>query len=265
VRAIALAVAVVLGVGGSALAEAPRAPAPRSLAEIDAARERALTSAYQRELPSGDTAGTQGSDGETRRLVPVDRRERSVDTRERRVEETGPLGSLMTVLMWGLLIVMAVLLAFWLTNELMKGEDNAEVGPDAEAAPDVAAATAAIIARPLGDADELARRGEFAEAIHTLLLRTLEELVRSAAVRVERSHTSREILARVPLLADAREALSGLITAVELTHFGDEPANAADYERCRQQFHRFATALRASGLARAGAGGAAGETRAVPA
>jgi hypothetical protein len=264
VRAIALAVTVVLATGGLALAEAPRAPEPRSIADIDAARERALTAEYQRELPNGDpTAAGSGSDARRTR-APVDRRDRSIDTRERRPEETGPLGSLMTVLMWGVLIVMVSLLAFWLGNELIKGEDNAELGPDTEAADDTAAATAAIIARPLGDADELARRGEFAEAIHTLLLRTLEELVRSAAVRVERSHTSREILARVPLLADAREALSGLITAVELTHFGDEPANAADYERCRQQFHRFATAFRASGLAGAGAG-AARDARAVPA
>lgn len=270
VRAIALAVAVLLGIGGPALAEAPsaaRAAAPRSTAEIDAARERALTPAYQRELPSGDADATaagpdQGRGSDARRRVRVDRRDEAIDTREHRAAETGPLGSLMSVLMWGLLIVMAMLLAFWLGNELVKGEDNAELGPDAEAAPDVAAATAAIIARPLGDADELARRGEFAEAIHTLLLRTLEELVRSAAVRVDRSHTSREILARVPLLADAREALSDLITAVELTHFGDEPANAADYERCRQQFHRFAAALRAS----VGAGaGAARDARAVPA
>jgi hypothetical protein len=56
--------------------------------------------------------------------------------------------------------------------------------------------------------------------------------------------TSREILARVPLLADARSALADLITAVEITHFGDELANADDYERCRQQFHLFAQAFR---------------------
>jgi hypothetical protein len=39
-----------------------------------------------------------------------------------------------------------------------------------------------------------------------------------------------------------------LITYVELTHFGDEPAGANDYARCREQFNRFATAFRA-GLA----------------
>ncbi|HLL20855.1 MAG TPA: DUF4129 domain-containing protein, partial [Kofleriaceae bacterium] len=127
------------------------------------------------------------------------------------------------------------------------GGDAALPVDDAKAA-QRKAVTAAIIDRPLGDADELAARGEFAEAIHTLLLRTLHELARSAMVRVEPSQTSREILSRVPLLAEARDALGVLITYVELTHFGDEPANAEDYARCREQFNRFAHAFRA-GLA----------------
>jgi hypothetical protein len=80
-------------------------------------------------------------------------------------------------------------------------------------------------------------------------LRTLQELAHNAAVRVAPANTSREILARVPLLADARSALAGLITAVEITHFGDEPANADDYERCRRQFHVFAAAFRQGGPA----------------
>ena len=48
----------------------------------------------------------------------------------------------------------------------------------------------------------------------------------------------------MPLLADARTALAGLITAVEITHFGAEPASETDYARCREQFHVFATAFR---------------------
>lgn len=236
--------ALALGGRGAAFAEDRRA------ADIDAARERALTAAYQRELP-GDHAAGPGSAAGAESARPgreIEPREPWIDTRARRAEEAGPLGSLMTFLLWGLVIVTAALLAFWFGGELLRGEDHAELAPDASA-PDDAAGTAAIIARPLGDADELARRGEYAEAIHTLLLRTLEELVRGAAVRVERWHTSREILARVPLLADAREAFAGLIAAVELTHFGHEPANAADYDRCRQQFHHFAAAFRASGIA----------------
>jgi len=171
-----------------------------------------------------------------------------VDAREH--EEGGAASSLMSSLMWGMVIVIGVLIAFWIASELSRYGGDAELGPADEPADRMQAAAEAIIDRPLGDADELARRGLFAEAIHTLLLRTLQELVRSAAVRVAPATTSREILARVPLLADARSALAGLITAVEITHFGDAPANAADYERCRQQFAVFAQAFRGGGQVR---------------
>jgi hypothetical protein len=80
-------------------------------------------------------------------------------------------------------------------------------------------------------------------------LRTLQELAKSSAVRVAPATTSREILARVALLADAREALAGLIVAVEVTHFGGGIATADDYARCREQFQRFAVAFRARGKA----------------
>ena len=136
--------------------------------------------------------------------------------------------------------------AAWLAAELSRYGGDAELPADRARDARIAVA-GAIIERPLEDADELARRGEFAEAIHTLLLRTLRELARSAAVEVAPASTSREILARVPLLADARSALAGLITAVEITHFGEQPANADDYERCRRQFHVFAAAFRDAG------------------
>jgi hypothetical protein len=142
-----------------------------------------------------------------------------------------------------MVIVLALLGAVWLASELSKYGGDAELPAD-EPGARAAAIADAVTERPLEDAEELARKGLFAEAIHTLLLRTLQELARSAAVRVAPATTSREILARVPLLADARSALAGLITAVEITHFGDEPANADDYERCRRQFHVFAEAFR---------------------
>jgi hypothetical protein len=138
---------------------------------------------------------------------------------------------------------MVGILAFWLVTELMKyGDEDAAIAADAAADP--AERTRNVIERPLGDAEECARRGDFAEAIHTLLLRTMQELARSSAIRMSPAYTSREILARVRLMPEAREALAGLITAVELTHFGADQATTDDYDRCRAQFHKFATAFR---------------------
>lgn len=272
VARVVVAAAVLLG---SALPAAAGAPDPSGPAErvvedpghradqaaraarIDRARLEVLDETYQADLP-GYGAGSAGSGADGARGWPRrmaggelgDGRERRTMFDAREHQEGGAMSSLMNVLMWGMVIVIGVLLAAWLGSELSKYGGDAELPASDESQARMQAAADAIIDRPLGDADELARRGEFAEAIHTLLLRTLQELARSAAVRVAPATTSREILARVPLLADARSALAGLITAVEITHFGDEPANAADYDRCRQQFHVFAQAFRSSGPAR---------------
>jgi hypothetical protein len=166
--------------------------------------------------------------------------------------------------MWGMIIVIAGLLVFWVISEVSKYDGEAEL-PPSESQIAMKAQVDAIIDRPLGDADELARRGEYVEAIHTLLLRTLQELARSAAVRIAPANTSREILAKVGLIGDAREALADLITAVELTHFGDDPANEDDYARCRNQFNRFAEAFRRGAQAAGGGGGTSVHTRPVAA
>ena len=184
----------------------------------------------------------EGRDGKIRN----DNDYRHRDTRNESGEwDAGPLSSLFQFVLWGVLIVGIALLVFWLGTELMRygGDDKQLATTDDD--PGKSSVDLAVIQRPLGDAEELAARGEYTEAIHTLLLRTLQELVRSAAVRVSPAMTSREILARVPLLADAREALAGLITAVEITHFGGDQATLDDYVRCRAQFQKFATAFRA--------------------
>lgn len=251
-------VATVLGAAVTGRAAPPDAPFPAEriadaptgrAARIEQARKQVLDDAYQPDLPDGIADGS--GDGAVRR--PGRRAGGELADREHRAridvrmhDEPSPMSAVMTVVMWGMIIVISVLGGFWLASELSKYGGDAALPadvPDARAA----AIADAIIERPLEDAEELARRGLFAEAIHTLLLRTLQELARSAAVRVAPATTSREILARVPLLADARSALAGLITAVEITHFGDEPASADDYERCRRQFHVFAAAFRQGG------------------
>lgn len=215
----------------------PAAGAARDPARVEEARRATLTDDYQTELPGGSDGAAEGAHrAHQRDDVMIDTRDESRST------DVGPLGKLLDVLLWAVTIVGGALLAFWLVSELAQyGGDNAELTEQRfdEMTPD-----AAVVERPLGDAEELARRGEYREAIHTLLLRTLQELVRVAAVRVQSSMTSREILARVPLGAEPRAALAGLITAVELTHFGGDDASAADYERCRSQFQLFAAAYR---------------------
>ncbi|HSS02207.1 MAG TPA: DUF4129 domain-containing protein [Kofleriaceae bacterium] len=226
---------------------------PAAAARIEEARRSVLDDEYQADLPAATTGGgartiplpgrrADGSAGDRGRSAQVDVRQR---------EEPHAVSSLMYFLMWGLVIAVGVLGAAWLFTELSRFGGDARLPLEAERVRRSAAG--AIIERPLEDADELARRGQFAEAIHTLLLRTLRELARSASVQVAPADTSREVLARVPLIADARTALAGLITAVEITHFGDEPAGVDDYDRCRRQFHVFAQAFAGAPRAQAAA------------
>lgn len=160
-------------------------------------------------------------------------------------------GGVATVLLWGLLAVVVILLVVFLIRQAtgMSGEpDPLPTGGDDRDAPD---RLAAVVERPRDDADQLAHEGRFAEAIHTLLLRTVHELASQNLVRITPAMTSREVLARVPMLGDARDALAGLVTAVELTWFGDDVPGEGDYVRCRQQFELFAAAYRRGHTAQA--------------
>lgn len=94
------------------------------------------------------------------------------------------------------------------------------------------------------EADALAAAGRFAEAVHALLLRTIQALGRH--MPVPRALTSREILDRAGLPEAARDAFGDLVLAVELTRFGGRPADADDYARCVACFDRIRAALGAS-------------------
>jgi hypothetical protein len=170
----------------------------------------------------------------------------------------GAFGDLASMLLWGLLVVAIVLVIAIFVREMsgMKGKEEPVQKPGEE--DDGGARLAAVIERPRDDADQLAHEGRFADAIHVLLLRTLHELASQSLVRVTPAMTSREVLARVPLLGDARDALAGLVTAVELTWFGDDVPGPDDYARCRQQFQVFATAYRRGAQVQPQALGAAG-------
>lgn len=251
---------------------------------IERARSQTLDPQYQADLPGaeslppidlsglgghGGTAknpGEQGNgsdenNGGLRGNDPRDRYRRDSHARDGRYDRAqrerddeygngaGPMSGLFRFLLWGIVIVGIVLIVFWIASELLGyGGSEAQLAPDPDDEAGGSKIDMRVIERPLGDAEELAQRGEFTEAIHTLLLRTLQELVRSTSVRVSPAHTSREILARVPLLADSRDALAGLISAVEMTHFRGTAATLEDYVFCRDQFHKFAAAFRAGGV-----------------
>jgi hypothetical protein len=145
------------------------------------------------------------------------------------------LASLLRALSWLAVAVAVALLAGWLLRALagLHRDVAAPSAPGAEA-PRVGRA-------PLEAAEALAAQGRFGEAIHVLLLRTLEALAARRGA-LARSATSREILRAAALGGEARSALEGLVVAVEVSHFGGAVPGEEDWRSCLGAFHRFLAA-----------------------
>lgn len=86
------------------------------------------------------------------------------------------------------------------------------------------------------ESDVLAERGDYAAAMHVLLLNSVEEMRRRLGIRIAQSLTSREILARSGLEEDARACLGDIIHRVEISWFGAHLPGSDDYARCRASF-----------------------------
>ncbi|HUQ02664.1 MAG TPA: DUF4129 domain-containing protein [Kofleriaceae bacterium] len=245
---VAVAVSMEIGGAGDAVAQ----PTDDD-ARIEKATREVLDRRYQRELPIGKLEVGPGERPKDGRPKMAPGRTRRAPDRARDPEEMtvgSGISAVMRVIVYGVLIVAFVMILMWVARDLRRGSDQEQL--EGEELPQ-ATIDQDVIERPIGDADELARAGRYAEAIHTLLLRTLVELVRATRTRVPASLTSREILARVPLVPEARAALYQLVSTVEVTYFGDEVPGAADYDRCRHDFQAFAQAYRNAGAAPAGA------------
>ncbi|CAK7072388.1 MAG: hypothetical protein DELT_01938 [Desulfovibrio sp.] len=111
------------------------------------------------------------------------------------------------------------------------------------------AATAVRMEKAQAEADDLASAGSFAEAMHTLLLQSVNELRRKLDISIAASLTSREILYRVSLPARGRDAFADIIRWVEISYFGFHEPTQEDYLTCRQSYEILTAVLRQGGAA----------------
>lgn len=116
-----------------------------------------------------------------------------------------------------------------------------EHGEEKETLP---AATAVRMEKAQAEADDLARSGSFAEAMHTLLLQSVNELRRRLDISIAASLTSREILYRVSLPATGKTAFAEVIGWVEISYFGFHEPSQEDYIACRKSYETLADVLR---------------------
>ena len=124
-----------------------------AVAVVEAAVPALVKRAQAWKARAGQKFEYTGAIGRARASLDDAERERRIDTRS---HEAARGSSVMTFVMWALVVVTAVLIASWLVSELSRRGGDAELGFDPDAGDRVQAASAAIIERPLGDADELA-------------------------------------------------------------------------------------------------------------
>jgi hypothetical protein len=94
----------------------------------------------------------------------------------------------------------------------------------------------------LEDADRLAAEGQFVEAAHLILLRSIEDIEKRRPRTVGVALTSRDIAALPQLPPGARETFAGIAQVVERSLFGGRPLDRDGFVRCRDAYAAFVDA-----------------------
>ena len=92
----------------------------------------------------------------------------------------------------------------------------------------------------LAEADQLATQGRYAEAVHLLLGRSIEDIGRRRPQLLKPALTARDIAQSPDLPEAARGAFTTIANVVELSHFGRRPVDASGWQQCRDAYSRFA-------------------------
>ena len=126
-----------------------------------------------------------------------------------------------------LVVLIALLTASWIRNRFaprLGTQESFQLAP-----PEIE-----LSSRPLDLAKEAALRGDHSEAIHLLLLGTIEEIRASLGYEAPPWWTSREIVRLAPLPTCCVHPLEQIVAAVERTHFGEANATKEDFVACAE-------------------------------
>lgn len=158
-----------------------------------------------------------------------------------------PDSAVLRFLIWALVAIVAVALAVMIYQRLRhgewrlpwrRGEELAVVPPEEEEwRPE-----AAPVRSWLEEADALAAKGRFAEAIHHLLLRSVEDIARRRPRLVRPALTSRELAASEAIPSAARDLFASIARLVERSLFGGREVGSHDWTAARGAYADFALA-----------------------
>jgi len=148
------------------------------------------------------------------------------------------------ILLWTVIAIAAAALAWALYNRLRHGSwrigfrraaDWQDASREPEWAPEEASARSW-----LEEADALAREGRFAEAIHHLLFRSIEDIRKRRPAVVRPSLTSRELASSEGIPRRARDLFSAIAGLVERSLFAGREVGARDWDAARGAYSDFA-------------------------
>ncbi len=94
----------------------------------------------------------------------------------------------------------------------------------------------------LAEADALAAQGRYAEAIHSLLLRTIEDVGGRRPELARPSLTGRELATSALLPGRVRELFETIARKVERSLFGERPIDEPEWLEARRSYSELATA-----------------------
>lgn len=94
------------------------------------------------------------------------------------------------------------------------------------------------------EADRLAAEGRYAEALHSLLLRCVQDVARRRPQLVRPSLTARDLARAEEIPGPARALFAEIAAAVEASLWGGRPVAQGDWQRGRDAYQGFAQAWR---------------------
>jgi hypothetical protein len=146
------------------------------------------------------------------------------------------------MLLWTVLAIALLALAAAVYQRLRHGEwrlprrrraQSVELGPEEEEGWSPEAAPARSWLR---EADALAAQGRYAEAVHHLLFRSIEDIGRRRPRLVRPALTSRELAAAEGLPPPARSLFARIAGLVERSLFGGRAVEAGDWSEARAAY-----------------------------
>jgi hypothetical protein len=146
------------------------------------------------------------------------------------------------ILLWTVLALASLALAWAIYQRVRDGQwrlrfrrrpQAVERGPEEE---EVWSPEAAPVRSWLREADALAGQGRYAEAVHHLLFRSIEDIGRRRPRLVRPALTSRELAAAEGLPPPARSLFARIAALVERSLFGGLPVGAGDWTAARSAY-----------------------------